>query len=60
MSASEGPALLYEDNNAAEESAVLLILTGGELSGCSLSEQLYADSGNEKKVLYLLCIGLLN
>jgi hypothetical protein len=60
MSASEGPAILHEDNDAEEAAALLIQPGGGELSGYSLSEQLYVDSGNEKKVLYLLCIGLLN
>jgi hypothetical protein len=59
MSVSEGP-ILQEDNDAAEESSALLSLTGGEVSGCCQSEQWYVDSGNEKKVLNLLCIGLLN
>ena len=58
MSASAGPTELQEDNDAEESSA--LLLAGGDVSGCSLSEQWYIDSGNEKKVLYLLCFGLLN
>jgi hypothetical protein len=58
MSASAGPRELQEDNDAEESSA--LLLAGGDVSGCTLSEQWYIDSRNEKKVLYLLCFGLLN
>ncbi len=44
-----------------ESAGALLLLPGGAGAGgdtYSVSEQVYIDSGNEKKVLYLLCIVL--
>jgi hypothetical protein len=41
--------------------APLQLLPGGAGAGgdtCSVNEQVYIDSANKKKVLYLLCIGL--
>ena len=37
---------------------VNLLPGGGE--NCCVSEQVYIDSGNKKKMLFLLCIGLRN
>lgn len=47
------------DNDAIEsEEAILVFPAGGQDESCCVSEQHYVESGNEKKVLYLLCIGL--
>ena len=52
-----------EGRNDVNESILLtttpLFLPGGG-ENCSVSEQVYIDSGNEKKILFLLCIGLRN
>jgi hypothetical protein len=64
--AAEGPLLRPgeeeeqgdNDNDANESAAILLLPTGGQDENVCVSEQHYVDSGNEKKVLYLLCIGL--
>ena len=52
-----------EDNIPPNESAGPLLLPGGGGAGgehCSVSEEVYVNSGNEKKILFLLCIGLRN
>jgi hypothetical protein len=59
--ATEGPIQKQEqgDDHDANKSAALLLLPvpgGGE--SCSVSEQHYVESGNEKTVLFLMCIGL--
>ena len=56
MSAAEEE---QEDSNANESAVTtppLLLPGGGE--NCFVSEQVYIDSENEKKILFLLCIGL--
>jgi hypothetical protein len=59
MSASA--EVLQEDNDDAPYEAST---TGAPVDGddnyCCVSEQVYVEGGNEKKVLYLLCIGLMH
>jgi hypothetical protein len=47
-------------SNSDDEVAPTTAAGGGVISteGNCLSQQLYVDAGNEKKVLYLFCIGL--
>lgn len=53
--------VLQEDNDDAPNEASI---TGAPVDGddnyCCVSEQVYVEGGNEKKVLYLLCIGLMH
>ena len=45
-----------EDNDVDESPALILLSAGGE--SCCVSEQHYVNSGNEKIILFVLCIGL--
>ena len=56
---SEGEEDSSSDSN--ENGEVSLIVPGADDEGfLSPCQQAYEDSGNEKKVLYLMCIGLNN
>ncbi|KAI2510573.1 hypothetical protein MHU86_3841 [Fragilaria crotonensis] len=49
-----------DEPNQASINGVSSVDGDGEDDYCCVSEQVYVESGNEKKVLYLLCIGLVH
>ena len=57
MSAAEQE---QEDSNANKSAVTTPLLLHGGGENCCVSEQVDVDSGNEKKILFLLCIGLRN
>jgi hypothetical protein len=61
MMSSDDPADNVVDDDVSDADEAVAAAGGVILSeGISLCQQLYIESGNEKKVLYLLSIGLMN
>ena len=57
MSAAEE---VQEDSNAHKSAIPTFLLLPGGGENCCVSKQVFIDSRNEKKILFLLCIGLKN